>query len=298
MFNNENGMFKTIKVIIRREDGNFITLGRDQEFEIKALDGVESLESKVKLIPHGQNIGGQISATKVSERFIDFVCVHVNTAQAEIVREQLIRFFSPFKKYEIIFNYCGTSRKISGVLNERFSESKRNLWEPMEFSFGFVCADPMFIDVEPFNENMADTIPLMYVCGNQGFAIPNEGVTLSARRFDEQLSIMNDGDYETGLLINVIAERGKVINPIIENITTGKYLKLLTVLEKGDKLIINTKRGQHRIEQNGVNISHKKERGSSFFKMIVGTNILKYDAENGKTNMDVYPQWSREYFGV
>lgn len=298
MFNKENDMFKTIKVIIQREDGKFITLGRDQEFEIRSIDGIEALDTSVKVISNGQNIGGQISATKISERFIDFDCIHTNTAQAETAREQLIRFFSPFIKYEIIFNYCGVSRKISGVLNEGFSESKRNLWEPMNFTFGFVCADPMFKDIEPFNENMAETIPLMYVCGSQGFAIPSEGVTLSARRFDERLSIMNDGDHEAGLQITMVAERGRVINPSIENLTTGKYLKILTVLEKGDKLVINTRRGQHRIEHNGVNISHKKERGSSFFKMVVGTNTLKYDTEEGKINLDVYPQWTREYFGV
>ncbi len=40
------------------------------------------------------------------------------------------------------------------------------------------------------------------------------------------------------------------------------------------------------------------DRSSSFIDMQVGENVLKYSADKGYTNLNVYPKWTAEFFGV
>ena len=151
----------------------------------------------------------------------------------------------------------------------------------------------MLFRSDDFGKNMAAKTPLLAL----PFHIPPSGIVMSKKEFAQETRLQNDGDRETGVVVTFVA-RGAVKNPRIDNLTTGEFLRIITDLNTGDSLSICTRRGEKRIELNGQNINQKIDRQSSFFQMIVGENVLKYSADDGYNNLDVYLRWTPEYLGV
>ncbi len=193
---------------------------------------------------------------------------------------------------KLYVNYSGVKRVINYEV-AGFKDSRENLYDPLKFIINLICPNPFFKDEREFSKNMAGKINSITV----PFNIPARGMIMSAKVLRQEATIINNGDKDTGLIISFIA-KGDVSNPKIENLTTGKFLRIVVDLMPGDILTINTNKGTKRIELNGKNISQKMDRSSSFIDMQVGENVLKYSADKGYTNLNVYPKWTAEFFGV
>ncbi len=193
---------------------------------------------------------------------------------------------------KLYVNYSGVKRVINYEV-AGFKDSRENLYDPLKFIINLICPNPFFKDEREFSKNMAGKINSITV----PFTIPARGMIMSAKVLRQEATIINNGDKDTGLIISFMA-KGEVSNPKIENLTTGKFLRIVVDLMPGDILTINTNKGTKRIELNGKNISQKMDRSSSFIDMQVGENILKYSADKGYTNLNVYPKWTAEFFGV
>ena len=77
-----------------------------------------------------------------------------------------------------------------------------------------------------------------------------------------------------------------------------KYVKVNQVLNQWDVLIINTNPRKKRVTLNGANIINKIDRTSTFFSLRIGKNILKYECEDGATNVDIEVKFYRKFLGV
>ena len=88
-------------------------------------------------------------------------------------------------------------------------------------------------------------------------------------------------------------------NPIIQNETTGQYIKVIKALAMGDVLRISTIPRHKSILLNGSNAITDMDRMSDMSLAVVpGDNVLAYDAADGMTNMDVRLYYTPEYLGV
>ncbi len=117
------------------------------------------------------------------------------------------------------------------------------------------------------------------------------------RTFKPVMPLVNDGDKETGIEIIVTAKRGKMDN-IKLILNNNEYIKVNVTLAQWDELRINTNPRKKSVMLNGVNIINKIDRNSTFFNLKIGKNILKYECENGNTNIDIDVQFYRKYLGV
>ena len=95
----------------------------------------------------------------------------------------------------------------------------------------------------------------------------------------------------------ITAKRGKMDN-ITLILNNNEYIKVNTTLEQWDELRINTNPRKKSVRLNGVNIINKIDRNSTFFSLKIGKNILKYECDNGGTNIDIDVQFYRKYLGV
>jgi hypothetical protein len=90
-------------------------------------------------------------------------------------------------------------------------------------------------------------------------------------------TIYNGGHAKTGVTITI---NGPALNPKIENVTTGEYVRVLTQLAAGEQIIINTGFNNKSVSiiKAGVTTSAMGllDNGSTFFELGLLNNILYY----------------------
>ena len=273
-------------------NGKILEIGKDKLYKLINIEGISSSEYSVDIVNNAQFDGGTVKSKRVESRLITITAEYPSTEDTETRRQNLIRFFNPYLTGKLYVNYSGVKRVINYEV-AGFKDSRENLYDPLKFIINLICPNPFFKDEREFSKNMAGKINSITV----PFTIPASGMIMSAKVLRQEATIINNGDKDTGLIISFMA-KGEVSNPKIENLTTGKFLRIVVDLMPGDILTINTNKGNKRIELNGKNISQKMDRSSSFIDMQVGENILKYSADKGYTNLNVYPKWTAEFFGV
>ena len=112
------------------------------------------------------------------------------------------------------------------------------------------------------------------------------------------MELANDGDVPTGVQIQFIAARGPAVNPKIELVGSGKFIRVVVSMEHGDVLLIDNNKRNQIIELNRVNCYQKIDRRSENFQLEVGDNYLEYDADENYTNLDVNLYYTPVYLGV
>lgn len=275
-------------------NGKTLEIGKGKSYQLLEVEGLESSDFEVTTSDNATYDGSTIVGSRIKERLIPFTAEYTALdGQEELRRQELISFFNPRHPVKLSVNHCGVKRWISASVRS-FKDGRKNLFEPLSFLVILLCPDPFFRG-EDFHENMAGKFPLL----TSNFAIPQTiGFGFSRRVFKQETTFNNNGHNPCGLVLTFAANRGPVTNPKFINMTTGELIRIIVTMELGDVLTINTNRGETRIELNGVNISQKKDRTSKYFKINQGSVVLKYSADDGYANLDVWLKWSQEFLGV
>jgi len=274
-------------------NGKTLEFGKDKEYKILSVDGLESSDFEITTLSNATYDGSTKISNRIDERVISIEGEFPNVDDvAEQKRQELIGVLNPKYDGVLTVNYGGTVRWIKASVRS-FKSKRSNLYEPLSFLIILLSPDPFFRG-DTFDENMAEKTKFF----NAPFSVWSGGVALSYRLFNQELVLNNDGHAETGAYITFVAQRGTVTNPKIENLTTGEFVEVETEMAEGDILTVNTNQGQTRVELNGVNVSNLKNRDSRYFDLELGENVLKYSAENGYLNLDVFLKWEKKYLGV
>lgn len=274
-----------------------LSMGTGTNYGLLTVEGIEAGDITLNMKSNAQFDGSQVIGYRVEPRVIAIEAEYRGSGDPESIRHQIEDFFVVHHPGVLTVNYCGTERHIS-YRTTVLKDKRANLYDPFAFYFELTCPNPHFIGDE-FSKNIAESIPAL----SSGFAIWEEsGSAMEWKLFADEVKIINNGACSTGLTIEFVAH-GEVLNPRIDNLTTGEFLKIGYAnnpmqLKSGDHLVIKTGIGTQRIELNGINISNKKDRASSYFQLTEGQNALKYSAESGYTALDVYLNGSAEYMGV
>lgn len=163
----------------------------------------------------------------------------------------------------------------------------------------FTASDPYFYDVSDFGKNLAGIKPLFKFPYTVSKKHP---LVTGYRLFSDRSIFVNAGDQPVGLKVVFQATRGDATNIKFTNLKTGKYLKINNLeMAQGDRVTISTLRGNKSVfkytKATGLNesIFADVDRLSEFFYLDVGDNLLKYEADTGQTNVDVYLYYTPIY---
>lgn len=131
--------------------------------------------------------------------------------------------------------------------------------------------------------------------------IPESGMEIGHRVFAEKINLINPGDIDCGIRIEVQAF-GSVVDPVIALLNTGEYIKLNKTLAAGDKLTITTTFNNKRVIGTFggvvVNAFNYIDVDSTFFRLYSGDNVIQYSATSGENNLDVTIYFLPLYSGV
>lgn len=193
--------------------------------------------------------------------------------------ELLLYYTNDYKKYRIY------ARVEDGVdFNARFLNHDKA-------TISFLCVDPYWLD-----EKGAD-IDIKSVRGGLIFPLVLPNCFSSVSFYKE---VDNQGDVDAPIQLEYV---GPAINPRVTNETTGEYIQVNMEIGEKEKLIINTTEGKETVNlitpQMTKDVYNNIDLNSTFFKLIVGKNLIRYssDAETSKDSVRII-DYTNKYIGV
>lgn len=160
----------------------------------------------------------------------------------------------------------------------------------LAFNVVFLCPKPDWLSYTPVTIKMEDFIG--------GLTYPKIYPFKYAER-GNGAQIMYAGDNPAPVLLDL---RGSAVNPIIENITTGKKIETQDLnLLSGQRLLIDTNPDAPniQIDDGAGTVSkawNKIKKGSEFWELVYGNNHLNFSAESGSP--ECYLTYYEHYSGV
>lgn len=112
--------------------------------------------------------------------------------------------------------------------------------------------------------------------------------------------IDNKGDVESPIQIEYV---GPALNPRITNETTGEYIQVNMQIDEKEKLVIDTREGKETVNlitpHEVKDVYNEIDLNSTFFKLIVGKNLIKYssDIEGAKDKVTII-DYTNKYVGA
>lgn len=215
------------------------------------------------------------------------------------LRRKIIRIINPKtynkntdKRGELLIYYTNDYKKyrIYGKVEDSvdFNDRKNN---HDSTTISFYCQDPYWLDEEGKDIDIKSV--------KKGLFFP---LTLSSQ-FATVLfykSIDNKGDVEAPVQIEYV---GPATNPRVTNETTGEFIQVNMEIGKKEKLVIDTREGRETVNlitPNGIkDVYDKIDLNSTFFKLIIGKNLIKYssDIEGAKDKVTII-DYTNKYIGV
>lgn len=132
------------------------------------------------------------------------------------------------------------------------------------------------------------------------FEFPFEGTFEMGIQRDNRI-IDNDSDVASPLQIEFY---GEAVNPKIENLTTGEYIKVNQTLAENEVMKIDTTPGQKSVVFEDLDTGEQRnvfnwiDLESTFFQLVIGENEIEYTADSDIQGADVNIYWQKQYVGV
>ncbi len=271
------------KLIYKNENAETIEFGYKGSIIMEHLDLGSIAVKKQSAKSIGQD-GVKLYANVMDTRLLTASCCIIATSEKERfdIRRNIGKVLNPNLEGELIYDNGYRQYKISSGLNTsiEFGDMFKNR-KFQRFEATFFCPNPYFNDVSDTVRYFLEVTPHLHF----PLKIKVPGFIFSSLAGGE-LSVNNNGDANTSLTIIIY---GPVRNPCVSNLTTGESIRVNYELNTSERCVITTHFSNKRvtvISENGVefNAMHYLDtsKGITFFGLIPGRNVLKFDADVGK----------------
>ena len=263
---------------LKNERGDEIKLTGNVNYSITDISGLHPASATISTSELSMYDGSTFNSAKINEKQIDInVAIECDAERNRIALYKVIKV----KRYIKILYSNGTRDVfIEGYVSDMqidFFAMKQTV------TISILCPDPYFKDAQEIIDDIAATVGAFHF----PFGITaTDKKPLSYRDKTAQINVINEGDVETGMIIEIHAS-GSVINPAIYNRETGEFVKVETTLQSGDTLYINTIRRQKsvRILRAGefINVFNDFSRDSTWLQLEPGDNVFVYEGDSGSS---------------
>lgn len=287
------------KLIVKNEDGKQIIFSVNSDYHVNIKKDVRGLSDATNEI-YTQRGLGQYGATvtgyQLKSRIIEiqgsFKPIDKNTVS--FLRQNLNNVLSPEETLEVTYDLSGNQRKISGITQEVKFDSGNIYYD---FYIAILCPDPLWRDP------METSTPI--VSWEGAFEFPVEITSdweIGRLNKQAEVNVINRGDVTCGCRI-VFYATASLTNPSLKNTETEEYIKLKVSLSKGDKLEVTThyrNKTAYITRANGEkeNAIQYLDPSSTFLQLEIGDNLFSYNADSGKSNLEITIYHDNLYRGV
>lgn len=279
-------------VIVENKYGERLELTHNPAYAVAAIDGIDPPEATINTTRNANYDGAVYNSSYMNIRTIT-ITLAINKP-AEINRINLYRYFKSKGPVRMYYKNGSRDVYIDGYVKSMqigFFDKKQTAQIVID------CPRPHFNgsipDIQEFS-SIASGFEFPFDIGAAG--IPFSEIVLA-----EEKSILNHGDLETGVLINIHA-LGAVNTPKIYNVETMEHIILNVELAAGDDIYINTIQGEKSItvikdgtRENGIKYL---DTSSTWLQMLPGDNVMTVDATSGPENMLITFTMTDQFEGV
>lgn len=261
-------------------------------YNVVAAEGLTPVVATINTTANGVVDGTFYNSSFLTQRNI--VLTIVPDGDIEEKRLELYRIFRP--KSQIRVHVKSRFRNV--YIDSRVESVETDLYAIRQsLVISLIAPQPFFLDAKETTQQQSATVDAFEL----PFEIPEKGLKFGDLTKDRDIEIENDGEEASGLVIEIVAI-DRAINPVIYNKTTREKYGIKIELQKGDKVEINTHKGQKEINlsRGGTtqNILNKIEKETRWLTVEVGKNIFSYTCEGGEENVKVSYRFNGMYGGI
>jgi len=257
------------RIILQDEKGQKLQLTGTPQYTVTSVSGLDPASATVNISENALFDGATFNSSKVNSRNI-VINFAINTP-AEDGRIALYKTVKPKRPLRVYVS--GTRRKA--------------------YIDGYVES----LSVDIFGQKEVAQISIL--CPNPFFSDINSPFTAVG---DIELTAINTGDVETGMLITLTAEYGSISSPTVTNTLTGEYITVTQSMSLGDVVTIDTTAGQRSVTltHNGTttNIINKLDPTSTWLQLEIGENMFEQTAAMHGENVVTTITYKVLYQGV
>lgn len=277
---------------IENQNGEVLDFSNNNNYDILEIQGLNPPPSALNFTTMANFDGSAYNSGRVDNRNIVLtIKIH---GPAEENRINLYKYL-PLKQLIRLY-YTNGLRDV--YIDGYIETNEIGLFSMNETAqISIICPNPYWRDVTPL-EITFSTVTSEF---EFPFAIEEEGIEFSIIS-GTGTQIVENGDIETGLIIEFTAVANQVLNPKFYNRTTRETMTIDYDMLAEDVIRINTNRGSKSVTliRNGVklNIINKFAAGSDWVTLAPGQNIISYDSDEGLDNLYVRVYAEKCYGGV
>lgn len=266
---------------IENSNGEVLTLsGNEPVYQIIDITGLNPPKAQINTSTIVGLDGAVFNSSKLETRNI-VLTIKIN-GDVEANRQQLYNYFRT--KSWCKFYYSNQNRDVS---IEGYVESVEcNLFTNNETAqISIICPYPYFKSLSEILQTLSHTNALFTF----PFTIELGSPVVISEYTTGGINVYNSS-ADTGAIIEIdFSNSASSIE--LKNTTTGDDLVLNYSFQSGDKVIINTNKGQKSITliRAGVisNLFSSLQQGSVFFQLVAGSNFFEYLVDNVVSSDDV-----------
>lgn len=274
---------------------------RGQTFEVSVLspyfldsaEGLENMENDFYTTKNYNEDGVSIIGSNLQPR--NLVLKGRIRLDKAINRPKMIQFFNP--KHDFTLQYTnGDIERFIKCKVEKTPVISKDVYP--EFLISFLCPKPWW-----YAREIKTDIAMWVGLFEFPLEIPEEtGIEMGYREPSSIVNVNNTSDAVSPLRLEFKAI-GSVVNPSIINVETKEHLKIEKTMLPGDVIVINTERGNEyvRLIQNGITtniFNYLSLESDPHLSLEVEDNLLRYDADEFITNLEVTIYFTPQYVGV
>ncbi len=280
----------TLKV--KNNRGEIMELTHNKRYNVYKIEGLTPPQASINSSVNTTQDGSKINSVRLENRNI--VIYLTIEGEVEKNRINLYKYFPPKKDITLYFKNKSRNVYIEGTVELIECDIFAN---KQIAQISIICGKPYFKDVQSLISIFSDISPLFEF----PFSIEAEGIELSTLSTNQRKTIINTGDVDTGIIIELFA-LGTVVNPVLYNVQTAEKMLLNFELQTSDKLIINTNIGEKTITLLRAGVSYNAmgymSPDSTWFVLTNGDNHFTYNAESGTSNLQITFKTNLLYSGV
>jgi len=286
------------KIIYENDKGEIVVIAYKPPFYIQKLEGFDGAAAEITNVQGVGQDGSTVTNVSLKDRELSINGAIKGNTKEEIARfrAKLLRAFSPKTQGWLQYEYGGITKRIRCQV-ERGPVFKKLSSKLQEFLIDIICPNPYWQDIETNKQEVA--------IWRGSFEFPLEllevGIEVGFREPSLIVNIFNNGDVPCGMKIQFKA-LATLSNPSLFNVNTREYFKINKTMEPREVIVITTNFGNKRVElnHNGIvtNAFNWIDLESSFMQLEPGDNLLRYDADEGRDNLEVSIWYTPQYLGV
>lgn len=283
--------------------GEIIELTHDEgQYQVIDVDGLAPPNATITNTQIAGMDGSRYASAKLEERNMTLL-VKIN-GNVEKNRLALYRYFGTKQWCKIYYKNGSRDVYAEGYVETTECGLFTND-EQMQVSV--ICPDPYFYAMHEVWNDISQVLGLFefpFAFGANGIeddTITDDAIEFSTYVKDRVVNVLNEGEADTGVIIDIVAT-GTVVNPIIYNVTTRESFGFKITLQKGDEVTIDTNSGRKSIRRlsEGIETSliNKVTRGSTWLALTMGENLMSYSADEGAEDMSIIFKHRSKYKAV